>query len=72
MVITNIGNVDEWLGHICKTGDTCPIDGYWEQIETGDIRWAEINDKFPELGASTSHYKRAHFKYIGKNKEKTP
>ncbi len=58
----------EWLGHICQTGEQCPIAGYWKQVETDDIHWHETDDKFPELELTPYSYKGAHYEYIGKKK----
>lgn len=48
----------------CKTGDKCPIEGYWVQIETGEKFWHLVDDVFQPL--SQIPYERAHYKYIGK------
>lgn len=65
----DIQEENNWLGHICKTGELCPRAGYWKQVETGNIIWHEIKDKFSELEFTTHSYKRARYEYIGKTKK---
>jgi len=57
---------DEWLGTICETPELCPREVYWEQVETGRVNWHQTDDYFPPL--QPVPYKRAQYKYIGKNK----
>lgn len=59
---------NDWLGTICATGELCPREGYWEQIETGRVDWHQTDDHFPELKPAPN-YTRARYRYIGKNKE---
>lgn len=65
--MSNDDDVSDWVGSIYQTGEVCPIKGYWEQVETGQIIWHEKGDRFTELNPAPN-YQRATYKYIGLNK----
>ena len=56
---------DEWLNHECETGEKCPIEGYWLQVETGNCYWHMTEDYFNPL-TPAPNYQRARYKYIEK------
>lgn len=58
----------DWLGTECITAEQCPIEGFWEQVETGRIDWHQTDETFPEL--KKIPYQRATYRYIGKKKDR--